>query len=106
MTDTADTQTQAAAIAEQYNIDAADLRNAYKHKPESLSAHFNAMSKAKEDRGWYVGWSIFWGIFFAPVAVYPAWKLGEKYLALHNIGKSVRSEVEFYKKSGPTNPAP
>ena len=106
MTTTPNEKEQAAAIAEQFNIDAADLRGAYKNKPESLSAHFNAMSKAKENRGWYIGWSIFWGVIFAPIAAYPAWKLGEKYLALHNIGKSVRSEVEFYKKSGPANPAP
>ena len=107
MTTTSNDQNKAAiAIAEQFNIDAADISGAYKNKPESLTAHFNAMSKAKADRGWYVGWTIFWGLVFAPIAAYPAWKLGEKYLALHNINKSVRSEVEHYKTAPPANPAP
>ena len=91
----------ATALAEQFNMDAADIAGAYKNKPESLTAHFNAMNKARADRGWYVGWAIFWGLAFAPVAAYPAWKLGEKYLALHNISKSVRSEVEHYKGQSP-----
>lgn len=107
MTATPHNQNSAAvAIAEQFNMDAVDIAGAYKNKPESLSAHFNAMSRAKENRGWYVGWSIFWGLVFAPVAAYPVWKLSEKYLTLHKIQKTVRDEVAYYKNHGPANPAP
>ncbi len=101
---------KAVALAEQFNMDASDIAAAYKSKPESLTAHFNSMSNAKEKRGWYLGWTIFWGVVFAPVAAYPAWKLGSKTYALFNIDKSVRSEVEHYKattrnNTGPTPPA-
>lgn len=94
-------KSNAVALAEQFQMDAGDIAGAYKSKPESLSAHFNSMSAARENRGWYLGWTIFWALAFVPVAAYPAWKLGEKYYTLHNINKSLRSEVEHYKRNTP-----
>lgn len=95
---------EAMALAEQFNLDAADLNNAYKNKPESLSAHYNAASTAKQDRGWYVGWSIVWGVLFFPVAAYPLWRLYQKQSALYAIDKTLRSEIEFSKRG--SAPAP
>lgn len=101
-----DDKYRATKLAEQFQLDASDIAGAYRNKPESLSAHFNAVSDAKKDRGWYMGWTIFWGLMFFPVAVYPAWKLAEKYRTLHNVKTSVRDEVEFFRRTPPTPPAP
>ena len=96
----ADLTERAIKLAEQFKMDAHDIEEAYKSKPTSLQAHFNTVSKAKEDRGWYVGWGIFWGLACFPVAAYPAWKLYDKYSSLNAVEKTVRDEVQTHKASG------
>ena len=95
-----DVKAQAIELAQQFKMDAHDIQEAYKSKPESLVAHFNAVSEAKEDRGWYIGLGIFWGLVCFPVAFYPAWKLAEKYTSLNSVEKTLRDEVQTHKVTG------
>jgi hypothetical protein len=88
---------KAIALAQEFKMDARDIVDAYKGKPESLTAHFNSVREAREDMGEYVGWSIFWGVVAFPVAVYPVWKLAEKYRALHGVEETVRDEIINFK---------
>ena len=90
----------AVGIAQQFKMDAHDIRDAYEAKPESLRAHFNVVSEAREDRGWYVGLGIFWTLACFPVVAYPVWKLAEKYLDLNAVRETVREEVRIHKETG------
>lgn len=87
------------ALAQEFKMDADDIKQAYQAKPDSLTAYFNATNEAKEDRGWYVGWAIFWGLAALPVAAYPIYKLAGKYMDLQAVEKSLRSEVDLFKSS-------
>ena len=87
-------------IAQQFKMDAHDIAEAYKAKPESLRAHFNAMSEAKEDRGYYLGWGVFWSVLFLPVAAYPVWRLAGKYMDLNSVEETVRDEVRLHRETG------
>lgn len=109
MSKTYTAEEKAITLAQEFHMDAKDIQDTYKDKPASLAAHFNAVSEAKEKKGWYVGWTIFWALAAAPVALYPIYKLAEKYKSLSDVKDTVRQEVQNFKDKGPASepvPAP
>jgi len=98
----------AKGMAAAFSMDADDIKEAYKDKPDSLTAHFDTVAQAKENQIWYAGWGILWAVVALPVALYPAYRLWQIRNTLGSIEKTVRGKVENTQRAqdGPSQDGP
>jgi hypothetical protein len=83
---TAKFEKAALGVSQLYAQSLDDVRGAYGNKKESLTSLFDAASKAKSDRGGWIGWSVLWAIVFPPIIFYTGYK------AIEN-----QRELDFYR---------
>lgn len=102
---------QTVGLAERYTLDVHEVRDAYRQKPESLSAHFNAMKDAwgglrisagfgalsvmMDMRNWRVGLAV--AAVAAGFGIY-------NYHQLRKVGTAVGDEVKRHNRSEMAGP--
>lgn len=94
---TAKFEKAALGVSQLYAQSLDDVRGAYGNKKESLTSLFDAASKAKSDRGGWIGWSVLWAIVFPPIIFYTGYKAIENQIEYVNLGKEVQRELDFYR---------
>lgn len=87
----------ATNVALACDVSIKDVQSTYAENQTELSALYNEMNTAKNDRQSWMEWSAACLVVLPPVMLYTAYKAYESHEKLRSVKKQVQAEVACYK---------